>query len=1030
MSGTWDTKQQWQGFAAYTNPTKNEKQVYVDPDYRGWGFNVAAQPLGLNPFSIDNGVLSITASAAPAEDSQWLGKRPYTSGLITSYSSFQQTYGYFEVRADMPKGQSLWPAFWLLPVDLGPHTELDAFEEIGQDPTHLLMTAHSGATGVHTKENTTILTPDLSAGFHTYGVDWEPDYITWYFDGQAVASAATPSDMKDRPMYLLLNLAVGGNWAGAPNGTTLQTDPTFKIDYVRAYATPNTANVTYALNRTGSSGPDYFEGTALNDTLAGGSGPDQLYGAPGDDYIDGGGDNDRLSGGVGNDTLIGGTGDDTYLGVDASDTIIELPGGGTDTVKTSQAAWTLGDNLENLTFTGTGSFAGTGNALNNLIAGGVGDDTLVGGGGSDTLAGGGGNDVAAYAGTVDTYLITGDVDLQGSYYVFDVSTGGTDVDTLTGIAAVQFTTADPDNPTLTVAPATLVGASVSIAADGSRSIYTSDPTRVLAGLGSAATVDTVYYGGTDPLVLPDPIDNVVLTGTGQSVTAGLGANVLTGGSGDDTLAGGGGNDTLNGGGGNDVAVYSGHGADYAVILNTDTNVYTVYDERAGSPDGFDTLNGIATLRFAGDDDGTGNTALTDVGLAARANVQVASDGNGGSIITVANGKDLVAPLATGGHDQVNFSGAGAIALPDGIEDLTATGTLRTVLEGNANANVLTGGSGGTTFIGFANNDTFIGQGVTGSDTVDYSQDSTQHGGFGSVTVDLSQGIAFDGFGNFDTLVGVDHAIGTYSTDTLIGDGNINRLYGMAGADTLYGGAGDDRLDGGAGNDILDGGAGADLLIGGGDSDFGSYGDAQTGVTANLGNTSQNTGDAAGDRYNHLAGLIGSNYDDTLIGDGGANTFRGGAGNDTISGMDGADILYGEDGNDVLDGGAKSDVLYGGTGDDTLKGGAAHDNLTGGDGADTFVLDPLGGTGSSDTITDFTPGQDKLQIALSSVATPDLLSQLEVWTGGYHAPDSLPHLDYQLGNGRLFWEPGNGAASSLLATLAGKPALTAADLNIV
>ena len=253
---------------------------------------------------------------------------------------------------------------------------------------------------------------------------------------------------------------------------------------------------------------------------------------------------------------------------------------------------------------------------------------------------------------------------------------------------------------------------------------------------------------------------------------------------------------------------------------------------------------------------------------------------------------------------------------------------------------------------------------------------------------------------------------------------------MAGADTLYGGAGDDRLDGGAGNDILDGGAGADLLIGGGDSDYGSYGDAQTGVTANLGHTSQNTGDAAGDRYNHLAGLIGSNYDDTLIGDGGANTFRGGAGNDTIVGMDGADILYGEDGNDFLDGGAKSDVLYGGTGDDTLKGGAAHDNLTGGDGADTFVLDPLGGTGSSDTITDFTPGQDKLQIALTSVATPDLLSQLEVWTGGYHAPDSLPHLDYQPGNGRLFWEPGNGAASSLLATLAGKPALTAADLNIV
>ncbi|WP_349622037.1 calcium-binding protein, partial [Azospirillum argentinense] len=112
-----------------------------------------------------------------------------------------------------------------------------------------------------------------------------------------------------------------------------------------------------------------------------------------DNLITGGGGADSLDGGAGNDTLVGGLGDDTYLVDSAGDVVVEQPGDGTDEVRTGLAAYVLGDNLETLTYTGSGTFAGTGNALDNLIRGGSSNDTLAGGFGLDTLVGGAGNDL-------------------------------------------------------------------------------------------------------------------------------------------------------------------------------------------------------------------------------------------------------------------------------------------------------------------------------------------------------------------------------------------------------------------------------------------------------------------------------------------------------------------------------------------------------------------------------------------------------------------------------------------------------------
>ncbi|MBI2317341.1 MAG: calcium-binding protein, partial [Betaproteobacteria bacterium] len=131
-------------------------------------------------------------------------------------------------------------------------------------------------------------------------------------------------------------------------------------------------------------------GNALNNVMQGSTGADTLSGLAG---------NDVLSGGAGADTLIGGTGNDTYVVDNAGDVVTELPGEGIDTVQTTLAAYTLGANVENLTFIGGGAHTGIGNALSNRIQGGAGADTLDGAAGNDVLIGGLGNDRFVFSST-------------------------------------------------------------------------------------------------------------------------------------------------------------------------------------------------------------------------------------------------------------------------------------------------------------------------------------------------------------------------------------------------------------------------------------------------------------------------------------------------------------------------------------------------------------------------------------------------------------------------------------------------------
>src|SRR5215472_4060226 len=138
--GVWRTWLRDGGGEPLTERTlagNKELQLYVDPDWAPDG----GPPIGISPFSLHDGKLEIRLEPTPARLKERLSGYRYVSGLISSQPSFRQQYGYFEMRAKLPRGKGIWPAFWLLPADLEWPPEIDVMESVG-DPSKVYMTLH------------------------------------------------------------------------------------------------------------------------------------------------------------------------------------------------------------------------------------------------------------------------------------------------------------------------------------------------------------------------------------------------------------------------------------------------------------------------------------------------------------------------------------------------------------------------------------------------------------------------------------------------------------------------------------------------------------------------------------------------------------------------------------------------------------------------------------------------------------------------------------------------------------------------
>jgi len=196
-----------------------------------------------------NGHLVITAMAEPSSTTYtcWYGVCRYSSTRLKSQGLYAPTYGRIEARIKIPRGQGIWPAFWMLGANIGtvgwPQCgEIDIMENIGREPNTVHGTIHgpgySGANGIG--RPFTLQSGAFADDFHVFAVDWRPNYVARYMDG-TLYHEMTPSTIPSgspwvfvRPFFLLLNLAVGGAWPGDPDGTTMFPQQ-MVVDYVRVY---------------------------------------------------------------------------------------------------------------------------------------------------------------------------------------------------------------------------------------------------------------------------------------------------------------------------------------------------------------------------------------------------------------------------------------------------------------------------------------------------------------------------------------------------------------------------------------------------------------------------------------------------------------------------------------------------------------------------------------------------------------------------------------------------------------------------
>jgi Ca2+-binding RTX toxin-like protein len=777
-----------------------------------------------------------------------------------------------------------------------------------------------------------------------------------------------------------------------------------------------------------------FDSYVRIDNLIGGSGNDTLSGNDLDNRIDGGGGVDTaswatvsaplvvslrfgpgaagLATGEGNDVLInienlhGGMGDDILEGNAGANDF--TGGGGNDTVSYALSPEVSGSTGvfasidpgfgNSYWLAQTGDAAGdrylyfsirnlTGSAFNDVLQG---DANPLG---NHFHGGTSGNDTVTYLNST-LYVVASLKDKTGvdgdaagdSYESIENLTGSSGHDILTGDDLANVINGGAGNDIL-------IGGLGKDTLDGGGGVDT--VSYAYAGT-SPVTATLSSVGGSGGTAIPGDVDTYILI---RNLTGGAGDDTLTGNNEANIIEGGSGDDRLEGLGGPDL-FYGGGGTDTVTFITSTSSVMTSLDpsnpmrSNAASGDLYDDIE---------------NLQGTNLGLG-----DVLEGNSGNNRIEGLGGPDFLYGLA--GNDTLS-GGSGSDYLDGGAGDDSLVGgdSQTDTLEGGAGADILQGDSTSFDFASYAGatGPVYAYLGVIGPN-IDPGSDA--HGDryveinnlIGSDNDDRLEGNAngnsFVGGDGTDTvtyehsLTGVTASLLSFGTQgDAIGDSysSIENLTGGAGNDNLIGNDGVNQLKGGAGDDTLQGGAKpllgpGDTLSGGDGSDMASYSLAIAAVKASLENPGDNSGDAAGDSYVSIEGLIGSIYNDTLEGDAikddrleggaGADILTGGGGSDTVSyrnallvgvaatldlanladntgdaegdtygdvienlegsghadtleGDGNANIISGLAGNDTITGGAGADKLYGGAGDDVLKGGAGADSLVGGGGSD-------------------------------------------------------------------------------------------------
>jgi beta-glucanase (GH16 family) len=220
----------------------------IETGGNGWGNNELEYYTNrIENVQVRDGNLVIAARKEAYSDNDGV-MRSYTSARLKTSHKFSQAYGRFEARIQIPRGQGIWPAFWMLGDDIDQKKwpacgEIDIMENIGKEPTMIHGTIHGpGYSGAHGIGSPFSLPSgqNFADAFHLYAVEWSPDVIRFYVDDQLYATrtpADLPRDAKwvyDHPFFIVLDLAVGGDWPGDPDVTT-KFPQSMLVDYVRVY---------------------------------------------------------------------------------------------------------------------------------------------------------------------------------------------------------------------------------------------------------------------------------------------------------------------------------------------------------------------------------------------------------------------------------------------------------------------------------------------------------------------------------------------------------------------------------------------------------------------------------------------------------------------------------------------------------------------------------------------------------------------------------------------------------------------------